>query len=737
MKNKLFLLSSLALLVIFAYSIKIADNAYSLYFNSIRTNAIIELSVKLSSVLHEIQKERGASAGHLGYKGEKFTNILLSQQKQTDKKIKELKEFYKRSFIPEIEIVKKINLDSVNEIRKKINLHLVTVKTAVDFYTSLNKEIIDTISYFSTIPQDVEVGTDFSSFVVFISSKEKAGLERAILSTVFAMDKFTLESFAEFSSLVSEQKTLLNLFFNTTSKQIKAEFNQLQSDSSFTEVQRIREIALSRDKNFGVDSIYWFEIMTNKIEKLKEFEDKIANDTIKVAKDKVGNTTKTIIILAFVTITILLITILVSYHIVRGITKTYTELENTLNIMDENIIYSKTDLNGIVIYTSEAFVKISGYTKDELIGKYHNIVWHPDMSNNIFKDLWKTMQLNETWKGEIKNFKKNGNSYWLDVKIESDYDIEGHHIGYISIGTEVTSKKDLEELSENLEKKVEEQTRDLKKQFKEIEIAKQKIEEINKHTRESIEYAALIQSTLIPDNNNFRKYFKEYFAIWHPKDMVGGDIYLFEELRHDDECLLMVIDCTGHGVPGAFVTMLVKAIERQIVSRIKSSNEVVSPAKLLSVFNSSMKHLLKQEDISSISNAGFDGQIMYYNKIENIIKVASARNEIFYYQDNELHVIKGDRHSIGYKDSDVSYEFTEHVIDTSKETIIYLSTDGYWDQNGGEKNLPFGKKRFKKMLNEIYQESMADQQEEFLYTFEAYKDGLEGNDDVTVIGIKI
>ena len=101
---------------------------------------------------------------------------------------------------------------------------------ALDFYTSLNKEIIDTISYFSTIPKDTEVRTNFSSFVLFISSKEKAGIERAILSGVFAMDKFTLNSFAKFSSLASEQQTLLNLFFNTASKNIKLEFKQIKED---------------------------------------------------------------------------------------------------------------------------------------------------------------------------------------------------------------------------------------------------------------------------------------------------------------------------------------------------------------------------------------------------------------------------------------------------------------------------------------------------------------------------
>jgi len=270
----------------------------------------------------------------------------------------------------------------------------------------------------------------------------------------------------------------------------------------------------------------------------------------------------------------------------------------------------------------------------------------------------------------------------------------------------------------------------------EMEESKKEIDLINKHTRESIEYAALIQSALIPDNKSMRKYFKDQFVIWHPKDTVGGDIYLFEELRNDDECLLMVIDCTGHGVPGAFVTMLVKAIERQITAKINHSDEIVSPAKILSIFNKNMKQLLKQENKESISNAGFDGQIIYYNKKDQIIKCASARNEIFYYQEDKLNIIKGDRCSVGYKDSDTDFKFTEHLIDVSKETTLYISSDGFWDQNGGKKNLPYGKKRLKKMLDEIHNESMADQQEEFLYTFEEYKGDNETNDDVTVVGLK-
>jgi len=269
----------------------------------------------------------------------------------------------------------------------------------------------------------------------------------------------------------------------------------------------------------------------------------------------------------------------------------------------------------------------------------------------------------------------------------------------------------------------------------EVENAKLEVEELHKHTRDSIEYASLIQGALIPDNKVFYKYFKDFFAIWRPKDIVGGDIYLAEELS-EDEWILMVIDCTGHGVPGAFVTMLVKAVERQLIANLNQSN-IISPAKMLSVFNRNIKHLLQQESVDSISNAGFDGGILYYNKKQKIVRFAGAETPLFIVQNNEMKIIKGNRHSIGYKKSEADYEFTDHNIDVSQPTQLYLTTDGYLDQNGGDKGFPFGKKRFTKLIQENANESFADQQELLLYELQQYQKDCERNDDITVVGIKI
>ena len=270
-----------------------------------------------------------------------------------------------------------------------------------------------------------------------------------------------------------------------------------------------------------------------------------------------------------------------------------------------------------------------------------------------------------------------------------------------------------------------------------MEVIKDEIEQIHKHTKESIQYSAIIQSTLIPDDILFKDAFDDFFAFWHPKDTVGGDVYLMEELRDNkDEYLLMVIDCTGHGVPGAFVTMLVRAIQQQIIAKIEHDfdNKIdISTAWILKYFNRKMKQLLRQESINSISNAGFDGGILYYNKKTNIMKFSGSNTPLFYVENGEVIHIKGDRQSVGYKKSDPNYIYKEYIIDVKDGMKFYITTDGYLDQNGGDKDFPFGKKKFINIIKNNYDKSMADQQEIFLNELESYQNNSDRNDDVTVI----
>ncbi|MCK5295016.1 MAG: PAS domain S-box protein, partial [Arcobacteraceae bacterium] len=132
---------------------------------------------------------------------------------------------------------------------------------------------------------------------------------------------------------------------------------------------------------------------------------------------------------------------------INEVEKLNNELDSLVNNYDKYIIASRTDLLGIITYTSEAFEIISGYSKDDLIGKKHNIVKHLDMSNEIFKDIWNTIKNGKVWKGEIKNLKKDGTYYWVNSTVGPYYDKNGNHIGYSAISYDITDKKEVEKLN--------------------------------------------------------------------------------------------------------------------------------------------------------------------------------------------------------------------------------------------------------------------------------------------------
>ncbi|PJC85609.1 hypothetical protein CSW98_13590 [Vibrio sp. HA2012] len=270
-----------------------------------------------------------------------------------------------------------------------------------------------------------------------------------------------------------------------------------------------------------------------------------------------------------------------------------------------------------------------------------------------------------------------------------------------------------------------------------IQAANQQLEEMFSRTRESIEYAALIQNVLIPTTDTFERYFDETFTLWQPKDVVGGDIFLLEEMSNEDEVLLMVIDCTGHGVAGAFVTMLVKAIERHTVSMMQKNHEKVSPARMLSVFNRSIKNLLKQHGPEAASNVGFDGGILFYDRRNSLIRFAGANCSLYQSDDTTVEIIKGNRHSIGYKSSDIEYEFTDHEIPINRPMNFYLPTDGYIDQNGGEKGFPFGKTNFVKLIKQYSNKPMEQQYSLFAQALRDYQGDEVINDDITLVAFSV
>jgi CheY-like chemotaxis protein len=274
----------------------------------------------------------------------------------------------------------------------------------------------------------------------------------------------------------------------------------------------------------------------------------------------------------------------------------------------------------------------------------------------------------------------------------------------------------------------------IQQQRVQIEESYTQLEEKNNFILDSIRFASLIQQALLPKKEVIDSVIDDYFVIWEPKDIVGGDIYFFDKIN-DCESLLYIIDCTGHGVPGAIMTTLVKAIQRNIMATITKEKEI-SPAGLLKMFNRDIKRALRQNQATTDSNAGFDGAIVHFNKTKNQIKYAGASVPLFFVRDDLVNRTKGDRHSIGYRNSDENFNFTDHEFNVAPGDLIYISTDGFLDQNGGDKGFSYGHKNFSTLLEKISQKPMSEQKTILLKTLKEYQGEHEKTDDITLFAVR-
>lgn len=263
---------------------------------------------------------------------------------------------------------------------------------------------------------------------------------------------------------------------------------------------------------------------------------------------------------------------------------------------------------------------------------------------------------------------------------------------------------------------------------------KEEIDKSHKRINDSIEYASLIQHALLPKENILNKYTKENYTFWQPKDTVGGDIYFIIELDSKKEFLLIVIDGAGHGVSGAFVTMLVKAIQTQIAAKISSKELERVPSKILEFFNISIKTMLNQEK-GSHSDAGFDGGVLYYNKQTNVCKYSGAKTPLYIVNNEDLEVIKSDRKNVGFIRTKIDEKYTDYDIDIKEDTQLYIATDGIMDQEGLN-NTRYGRKEFERFLIRNSNNTMNNQKKELISVFKNFKKQLEQTDDITIIGLK-
>jgi transcriptional regulator with GAF, ATPase, and Fis domain len=299
------------------------------------------------------------------------------------------------------------------------------------------------------------------------------------------------------------------------------------------------------------------------------------------------------------------------------------------------------------------------------------------------------------------------------------------HVDFLkTLGTYTAIALENANLVENLEDKVRERTSEVVKQ-KEI------IEESNKHITDSIKYAKRIQDAFLPSEQSISEHFKNSFILYKPKDIVSGDFYWFE--RKGNKILFAVVDCTGHGVPGAFMSIIGFNGLNQIVNEYNYTR----PSDILTHLNKSISNTLRQTVEDTKIRDGMDVAICSIDLDTNKLEFAGAFSPLFIIRNDEVIKFKGDKHPIGNYINEEEYVFTNNEIDLFPEDKIYIFSDGFVDQFGG----PNGKKLkydyFRKLLLDNHKKPMPKQKEEINLFFEEWRSGYEQIDDVCIIGVAI
>ena len=383
-KNKLNLIMAIVLtfaLIIVGLTIKKALEERS-HISHVQTLNV--LSQKLSLLIHETQKERGASAGFIGSQGKKFTDILPKQRALTTQRSNELLKYiatlqldeYPKEFKKEITEFSNA-IDNIDTIRAKVDSLNISVKDEVAYYTKINKNILNIVALTAKLANTPALVKALDAYTNFLKSKERAGIERAVLSATFGADSFAKGMFAKWITLVAEQNAYLNSFEAMATDKAKQFFEHKMNSEVITEVNQMRATAQEKylSGGFGIDSEVWFQTITKKINLLKEVDDELARQNTEILNE-IASASKTNMVISLVSYTLFAIIIfIIIFTISRGVNRSVRSslkkiecVSSSLDLTCDIIVEGKDEISQIsrAIHSMISAFKQSVYKAKEV-----------------------------------------------------------------------------------------------------------------------------------------------------------------------------------------------------------------------------------------------------------------------------------------------------------------------------------------------------------------------------------
>ena len=277
---------------------------------------------------------------------------------------------------------------------------------------------------------------------------------------------------------------------------------------------------------------------------------------------------------------------------------------------------------------------------------------------------------------------------------------------------------------------INQQKQKIEKQRDEIVLKSQLLEENSRDIKDSIEYARRIQLSLLPARSQLKHLFPESLIFYQPKDIVSGDFYWLHET--EDTIIISVLDCTGHGVPGAFMTVLANTILNQLALE----NKMASPNVVLTLMDTYIREALRQKDAENPNNDGLDMAVCFIDRHTLMVEYSGAQMPMYYFSRDTLHQLNADRYFIGGAQYSEKF-FTNQPVQLERGDTLYMASDGFQDQFGGSKDKKFMRSSFKELLTCLQSQPIAQQHQKIERTFYDWKGEQVQTDDVLVVGIRL
>ncbi|MEA2103465.1 MAG: PAS domain S-box protein [Candidatus Cloacimonadota bacterium] len=396
-------------------------------------------------------------------------------------------------------------------------------------------------------------------------------------------------------------------------------------------------------------------------------------------------------------------------------------LEELFESSPEAIVLAEKDGSRLIKINSE-FTKMFGYTSEEAIGHPVDELIVPENLSVEASGITDYVGNGKQIAHETVRKRKDGTLVNVSI-LGSPIRVEGGQVAVYGIYRDISERKKAEAERDRF--------------FHDVSEAKKVIEEKNQHIMSSIRYAEKIQQAMLPRKSSLKKVFGEYFVIFKPRDIVSGDFYWFSEV--EDKIFFAVIDCTGHGVPGAFMSIISNSILNQIVMEKK----IFDPALILEQAHRRIVSSLRKGRESAFVSDGMDVCLLMIEKDWSKITYSGAKRPLLIARKNadneyEIHTFKGNRYSVGRKQRKKNSQilFTNKNIEVNKGDMIYLTTDGFVDQSNPEIK-KYGTKKLKNFLKQIARTNCEKQKNNLLNELKNHMQNEPQRDDISLAGIRI